>query len=256
MPLKPDVIHLEVLGQACAVHVDVPVGPCRATDLLPAARALSSSLSDAAVRNAAANGRQVTCSAGCGACCRQMVGISAIEAAGVAATVQALPEPRRTAVKERFADAVRRLEAADLLDPAAPGGKRTLRGLDPAGDTATAKATSARYLALGIPCPLLEDERCSIYHDRPMMCREYNVSSPPQRCADTGLTGVEKIAPPAHVGASLGRVARELFDAPLSVMPLTLSLEWAEANRAEADKPIDGEQWYGRWVRHMGGELA
>jgi Fe-S-cluster containining protein len=34
-----------------------------------------------------------------------------------------------------------------------------------------------------MPCPFLEDESCSIHPDRPLVCREYLVTSPAELCA-------------------------------------------------------------------------
>lgn len=255
MPFEHDVIHLEILGQQRQLDIDRPAGTCTATDLLPAARALSSLLSDAVIQDAEARGKKVSCGPGCGTCCRQMVGISAIEAIGVAQTVAAMPEPRQNRIRHRFEDAVTRLETAGLLDPNQTPGQRTLRGLGHDDDKTTAKQTSRDYFALGIPCPFLEDESCSIYPERPMMCREYTVTSPVASCANPDLTGVEKLTPPAHVGAALGRTAGELLNAEPRVLPLTLSLEWSTAHASQAEQPIDGERAYESWIGHLGGTV-
>jgi len=48
-------------------------------------------------------GKHISCRAGCGAGCRQIVPISESEAHHVKRLVDDLPEPRRTIVRERFA---------------------------------------------------------------------------------------------------------------------------------------------------------
>src|SRR5439155_8807845 len=72
-------------------------------------------------------GQAVSCGAGCGACCRQLVAISFVEARALADLVAALPSQRRAEIRARFADGVRRLEEAGLLDPAQPPGQRALQ---------------------------------------------------------------------------------------------------------------------------------
>src|SRR5436305_15331755 len=61
-------------------RVAVPAGPARAGDLLPLARALS----DAVVRQTSQaveeTGARISCKMGCGACCRNLVAISEVEA--------------------------------------------------------------------------------------------------------------------------------------------------------------------------------
>ncbi len=53
-----------------------------------------------------------------------------------------------------------------------------------ASRTKTPSRSARRYFHLGIACPFLEDESCSIHADRPISCREYLVTSPAVNCAD------------------------------------------------------------------------
>ncbi|HUH84821.1 MAG TPA: YkgJ family cysteine cluster protein [Stellaceae bacterium] len=78
------------------------------------------------------------CKSGCAWCCYQNVEVTIPEAILVAAHIAA-DDPRRQRIAEAAA---------------------TLGGLD----------DSARRRA-GKPCPLLVDNRCSVYDDRPLMCR-------------------------------------------------------------------------------------
>jgi hypothetical protein len=88
--------------------------------------------------------------------------------------VDALPEPRRSQVRQRFADAVRAVAEAGLFGAT---------GRPDAGDDRSL-ALANDYFRLRIPCPFLDDESCSIYPDRPLACREYLVTSPAANCFD------------------------------------------------------------------------
>lgn len=244
-------LHVEIFGRRRLIPLPVRLGPATPTDLLPAARALADGLSAAAVEHAREAGRAVSCRAACGACCRQAVGISALEAAGLAITVENLPEPRRSGIRRRFDDAVARLEAAGLLDPAAPKGTRTLIAPDAGDPKATHRAAAKAYFALGIPCPFLENESCSIYPERPMMCREYNVTSPPELCSRVYDAPVEKVAPPQALCKPLARTAAPLAGTAPITFPLTLALEWAEAHAAGFARTHDGAEMF----RSLLGEL-
>src|SRR5436190_450216 len=121
--------------------------------MLPFFRAVAEAIVDRGIRHVEAEGKMVSCRAGCGACCRQLVPITPAEAHQVASVVEALAEPRRTTVRQRFADARARLAETPLLamleDPGTfTDGDLQRLGLD--------------YFALGIACPFLEDESCSI----------------------------------------------------------------------------------------------
>jgi len=53
---------------------------------------------------------------GCGACCRQLVPITEIEARYLGELVEFLAQERQTEIRRRFADVLRRLDEADLLE--------------------------------------------------------------------------------------------------------------------------------------------
>jgi hypothetical protein len=54
--------------------------------------------------------------------------------------------------------------------------------LNEPGDDGDRRALGLDYFRLGIACPFLEDEACSIHPDRPLSCREYLVTSPAPNC--------------------------------------------------------------------------
>lgn len=247
-------LHLELLGEQRTFEVTVGLGRRTPLDLLPAARELTGHATAVAVTKAEEAGKRVSCRPGCGACCRQLVAVSVIEAVALADVVNAMPGPRRAAVKERFGTALNRLEAAQLLNPIMPRGERSLlspaRPVDPTSPDAPAarKAMindlSARYFALQIPCPFLEDESCGIHPERPLVCREYHVTSPAERCAKLGAEKIDAVAPPLHMSGVLARTAAKVAGTSPQTIPLVLALEWAEANGAKLGKPLDGKELF------------
>ena len=149
----------------------MPEGPVAVEDVLPVLQGLSSLFVERATTQAAAEGRAVSCRAGCGACCRQLVPVAAAEARALARLVEAMPEPRRSEVRRRFDQGLETLNALGVLDR-----------LDQ--DPASRQAVGLDYFSAGVACPFLEDEACSIHPDRPLSCREYLVTSPPALCAE------------------------------------------------------------------------
>jgi Fe-S-cluster containining protein len=203
-------------------RVTVPAGPARQRDLLPLARSLADAVVGKAVRAAEEAGSPVSCRAGCGACCRQLVAISEVEARRLRAVVEDLPEPRRSEVRARFADARRRLDEAGLLDRLRSAGRWT-----PEEYT----ALTAAYFAQGVACPFLEDESCSIYAERPVTCREYLVTSPAENCARPTADTVNRLRIPLRVFNALARWEVPPSDHFLERwVPLVLAPEWAEAD--------------------------
>lgn len=233
-------VHLELLGEQRRFDVPVALGRRIPLDLLPAAREFSRQATEVVVEQAARAGRGVSCRAGCGACCRQLVAISLIEAVALADLVEAMAEPRRGTVRARFAAATARLESAGLLDVAGQPGRRALRGDAALTAAARVEDTGRRYFALGIACPFLEDEACSIHPERPLVCREYHVSSPPSHCADRSAGPIEKIEPPLHMSSVLARAGDRIGATGATTLPLVLALEVAAARGEALREPVDG----------------
>jgi Fe-S-cluster containining protein len=182
-------VELTVNGKRVAMQIRVPAGKVRPAELLPMYRGLSERLTALAVRDAEAAGHRITCKKGCGACCRQLVPISALEARELVKLVERMPEPRRSEIKARFAAARRRLESElpDLMP-------QLLHPQD--FPPAAVRGLEERYFPLGIACPFLEDESCSIHGDRPIACREYLVVTPVEYCAGSDGTKVRAVTPP------------------------------------------------------------
>ena len=175
-------------GRTLPLRVTVPAGRVAPAALLPVYRGIAERLTAAAVEAAQRAGHRVSCAKGCAACCRQLVPISALEARELMKVVERMPEPRRSIVRQRFADARRRMEteAPALLD-------RLLRPHDCTADEVI--ELGHEYFHLGIACPFLEDESCSIYADRPVDCRQYLVVSAARHCAEHRSPHVRAITP-------------------------------------------------------------
>jgi Fe-S-cluster containining protein len=174
-------VVLVVGGERLPLELTVPAAPVSVETLLPILRGLSSLFAERATTQLEAQGRAISCRAGCGACCRQLVPLAPSEARALARLVDALPEPRRSLIRRRFDDALRKLEAADLLRRM---GTRTAE---------ERAALGKAYFQQGIACPFLEDESCSIHPDRPMACREYLVTSPAENCRTPRADNIEKV---------------------------------------------------------------
>jgi len=205
-------VVLVVGGERLPLEFTVPARPVTIEQLLPILRGLSSLFSARGAVRSEAAGRPISCRAGCGACCRQLVPLSPSEAGALARLVDALPEPRRGQIRGRFEEALQKLDAAGLLGRM---GTRT-----PAERTELGRA----YFRQGIACPFLEDESCSIHPDRPMACREYLVSSPAENCRTPRPDNTDRLALDAYVLPTLVEVEAGGWT------PLLLALRFRDEN--------------------------
>src|SRR6478736_2744986 len=163
-----------VAGYELKMSVNVPAGPTHLDELVPVLQILSDKVVAVAEQEAQQQGQCISCRKGCGACCRQLVPISPVEARHVARLVGELPEPRRREIRVRFAAARRRLEETGMWE------RLNRRHQWPKGGSSE---VGLEYFRMGIACPFLEDESCSIHRDRPLTCREYLVTSPAENCS-------------------------------------------------------------------------
>jgi len=210
-------------GRTTSVLVTVPAEPIRPVDLLPVLNEVND-----AVIGLAVQGRCVSCRDGCGACCRQMVPISEIEARYLADLIAAMPDEQRARVKERFAEAVATLRDRGLLDLPSDPAERHRLGME--------------YFRLGLPCPFLKDESCAIYQHRPASCREYLVTSPAAKCSAPTGEDIQMVALPAKLSQVLYRFGGGQAEADARWMPLPLLLEWAAEHRDDPQPAFPGAE--------------
>lgn len=225
-PMVTANVTLSVGGKPLSGQYTVPSGRATARDLLPAARQMIGQLVEMAVRDVEAAGETISCCKGCGACCRQLVPIAPAEARLIRDLVESMPEPRRTEIRRRFATAREKLAAAGMLDAL----------LEPATYDGSLRELGLAYFGLGVPCPFLEEESCSIHSDRPIACREYLVTSPAGICATPNPQGVRKVP----VKGNVVRAIMELEGAASAVgrvkwVPLAVAVEWAERHHEPAE---------------------
>ena len=186
---------LRIDGEAVPVTMPQPPSRARLDELLPAQRDIDNAAIDHAEHKAAAAGRHVTCAKGCSACCSaQPVPVTPPEAYALLRVVEALPAARRAVIEARFDDRVERLREAGLAD--------TL--LDQPADLNpdAARAIAHAYFTLGLACPFLDEDACSIHPQRPFVCRQYLVSSDPALCADPFANKADVIPMPMHAATA------------------------------------------------------
>jgi Fe-S-cluster containining protein len=210
------------------VEAKLPEGQAPPAVLLPVLRNLSNTLSELTVQRAGRAGKSFSCHEGCGACCRQAVPITAVEARAIADWLSAQPEERQAVLRARFQQAAAKLEESGIAGE--------LRTAVSKKDRDAIHNLGLRYFALGIPCPFLEQERCTIHEIRPLRCREYLVVSPPAYCAQPGIGEIDKIEPPVMLSQILARWDVNGDPQPRELILLALLDEWLAQHPADQDQ--------------------
>jgi Fe-S-cluster containining protein len=226
------------IGELRLAHpITVPTAPVPATEVLPALQGLVN-----AVVSAAEVGKTISCRKGCGACCRQLVPISRTEGERLLDLIDRLPAERREAVVARFTAATESLRHAGLSEPLLDPAKRAGK---------TDRELSLAYFAQHVACPFLDEESCSIHADRPLVCREYLVTSPAELCAGPTQEGVTPVSVPKVSPAARGlEENRPDVDTVGRWFPLALLMEWAKTRQRGATRR-PGPAWVQRFVQRI-----
>jgi len=144
-------------------------------------------------------------------CCRQLVPIAPAEIGYLQRVLRGLPDERQ----------------GEILAACRSAGEELRRVAPVSADRLCSLGSTDRvefgrsWFALGIACPFLVDERCSIHPQRPLACREYVVNSPPDACATPGSGNIRRLAVPVSLWS---RVARDTEGRP-SWLPLIEALD-------------------------------
>ena len=245
-------IHLEVDGREHLLPIQFRLGEQPIAGLLPFAQQLTNELTTLSIQKVESEGKKISCQMGCGACCRQLVAISLVEAQDLARVVREMPPERQAIIRERFAKGIAKLEAAGLLDPNEKKGSRDLIDTEPGSTQSSIPRIAKNYFNQGVACPFLENESCGIYPDRPLVCREYHVTSPAERCAKIYQIGVDPVPVSRHLGEHLARTAHAVTGLPMQMIPLLMSLEWDDANPNAAREMHDGTELVRALVQEIG----
>ncbi len=224
-------IELSIAGEPVSFEMTIPKNKVKLSRMLPIFQQMTHSIVDIGVQKIESEGKTVSCQKGCGACCNQLVPISEAEAFQLTELVEEMPEPSQSRIKQKFADACNHFteigwfKKVDKTNELSDNERRQLV-LD--------------YFAEGIPCPFLEDASCSIHQNRPLVCREYLVSSPAELCEKPTAETIDRV----KIIFSISETFRKLEDNPKTItfLPLILALGWA-ANSPFQPLEKSGEEW-------------
>ncbi len=235
-------VRLSVGGEPLDLTMTVPAKPVKPQRILPIFQQMSNSfieMTENAIGNA---GGQISCRKGCAACCRQAIPLAEIEAYQIAAMVEALPEPQRTEMKNRFDAAWHHFSEIgwfERLDKCA-GASNEER-----------ERVVLEYFYENIACPFLEDESCSIHDVRPLVCREYLVTSPPENCSAPSKETVRMVEHPIKTSDTVRKITNsENLNRAVNFVPLVLALEWAKRNEDRFPERT-GEQWMAAFFTNL-----
>ena len=211
---------IPVGGVFLQASAQLPVGRTTLTELLPIIQNLENVVTGRVMEEARTAGSPISCQAGCGACCRQMVPVSLFEAEALMEWMRSLPPQRQRQLEERFHRALTALRDAGVIDKLLD--TRWLL------DEGFATDVSIEYFRAHVACPFLENENCGIYSIRPLACREYMVTSPPALCQDPAANDVWGLQIPLKLSRVLFAFGRAMEHDVRGWIPLVFLMAWTK----------------------------
>lgn len=213
---------LPVAGIFLQGTVQVPAGRTTLTELLPIIQNFENVIVGRVAEEAEQAGTPISCKAGCGACCRQMVPLNIFEAEALTDWMRSLPEQSQAALAQRFHAALTALRDAGVID-------KLIESEHQIEEEATTEL-AIEYFHAGVACPFLENESCGIHPIRPLACREYLVVSPPELCKDPAANAVTGVQMPIKLSHALHRFGQQVAQDPRGWIPLVFLLAWGRGN--------------------------
>lgn len=164
----------ETNSLSCAVTP--PDGKVSFVDILPEIYMIYTTVLESTLAEQSTKGVVPSCSNGCDICCYQLITVSIHEAILLAYIVDNLGTAEKKRLKTSFANILITLEKNNLLKDLIDFHTNHF------GDKELISSIQKEYWNLKLSCPFLLDNSCSIYPYRPLICRQYLVSSDPVCC--------------------------------------------------------------------------
>ena len=167
--------ELELIGHNTAFVAVCKNSQITLKDLVYPAHQLSDIIIRQAIKNHLFCGNPVKCSAGCMTCCKYAVTVSPAEAYAINDMIGSLPRQSRLSLLRNMTIAGRKIlgSFSSVLKS---------RNLHQMQTSERLAEISHWYYKLNLVCPWLEKKLCSQYSDRPLVCKEFLVTSPPAGC--------------------------------------------------------------------------
>lgn len=235
--------ELRIGGQQLKLKLVVPAGEVPPEVLLPSLQQLSDRVVEGVEDKVRRNGLEISCRKGCGACCRQLVPISPAEARLLAEIVENMPTEAQAVIRKRFDLAVQRLQESGLQEQAINYHRLSESEI---------RSVGSAYFKLGIPCPFLDEESCSIHPFRPLVCREYLVISSPDHCATLAEEHIRRLQFPVSIASAFAGMDGVSVPGENIYLPLIIALQWSAAHAGEVElRP--GPKWVQAFFQDLSG---
>ena len=236
---------LKIVDDVLSMEASVPDARISALEMMSVFQKITNQTVAYSIELTERTGRKISCKAGCGACFKQPVPVTLLEAEHLNQLVKKMPEQQQQRVRARFKHHIEAVTDAGLLD-----------GLENITDLATGQKhrLAKEYFDLGLDCPFLENQSCGIYKDRPLQCREFLVTSDPRFCAELDPDRIEHVEQPVSMATALRKLSLDSQNTTgRGWILMIFAMELAKSGRLRFKKKW-GKTWLESYIRYVVGK--
>jgi Fe-S-cluster containining protein len=215
-------LTLDIFGRRLEFCITA-AGNARLGDIIPAARVICDKITDVTIEQIRAQGQIIPCRKACAACCNYLVSLSVPEAFCFKQEIFHKKKYQLNRTLQPYFHAARRIvkyRPPDHLLESPSNSSVNFYG---------PKILAAWYAGLNITCAFLRNSQCTIYEQRPFVCREHLVTGSEYGCRGKS-SKTQIIEMPVQMGNVLCLLSKELCDAGDAVM-MPLALAWCDVNK-------------------------
>lgn len=206
-------LNLDIFGQYLKLNLGVKRQETSLAALVPLARQLSERIINTAVKVLKAEGKHIPCKAGCSKCCSYLVPLTVPEAIRLNMEIAQMEKWHRERVNIKCLSASKKILESKVLK------------------SSDINQLGSKYSELKVACPFARQGMCTVYWQRPLVCREHLVTGA-ENCARSEK--VDIIEMPVRMSDVLGTVSAELEGRQVEAVILPLLMAWNDNN---AERP-------------------
>lgn len=217
-------LKLDIFGEMTTFCFRFKDEPATLLDIAQVAKSLSARIGRIVQGKVSESGFTIPCAPGCTACCRFLILLSTPEAIHlVEEVVMKMPMEQRKYIMQSCDEVGKRI-LEQLPKHLAPKNTANVSGSE-------IRSISNWYSTLQQPCPFLRNDSCTIYAERPIVCRDWLVTGTASQCQVSTVDALMPVEMPIKLGDILRRVVGELEGATQKGIFLHDIFTWYEANR-------------------------
>jgi Fe-S-cluster containining protein len=222
-------LRIDVFGESLQAQIGVKDCPATLPEMVPMARSISDRIVNAVEKQLPANGKAISCRKGCFHCCYYIVPVLSAEAFLIRDEIMALPPAERRPILRNFLNAIERIHSAKI--PA-----YDVKAADDDPMKNCMENIANWYKQMDMPCAFLADNVCSMYEQRPLICRECLTISEPATCKNDSQVTPESVELPVSITKAFTSVADKLEGTTSGIALFPLLIPWCESNPEKAEQ--------------------